>query len=491
MKKILCLVISLIMLVGAVMLPSCAKDEKDKGSEVSVQGSSETDYLSTLQAPDFDDGEEFVIYQFGTATVAQGVDFTEVTGEKICDSLFWRNAEIESQYGVKIVYEGACKSATSIGDTTTQFITIQNMTQGEKIDLWELSPVYATQLMYGGDSFLSVKDMPYVDMSKDWWATESNDLFEINGKIYVAAGDVSLSFYGMPYSMAFNKDIAAQYNLDKMFDKDLYSLARDKQWTYEKMLAMSIAATDPGGDQILKPTDDQYGFQYDMGCAMAFMVSLGENFSRVENGLPVVDMLSESMINAAEWIRENLGIDSTHAIGGYTKDTDVLAIFPSGRALFTSAQFSHLVSKFRNYSFNYGIVPMPMKDEDQGQYYSYANVYYAAYVSVPSYTQNRDKVGFMLEAMAYKSYDKVRPTYIDECLVGRADSYKDAEMLGIALDTVYYDLNLVMNFGKTRDNYAKYIHGQIDEYTSTMKGAEDTYKKEIQQYIDSFKDTAN
>ena len=142
MKKILCLVISLIMLVGAVMLPSCAKDEKDKGSEVSVQGSSETDYLSTLQAPDFDDGEEFVIYQFGTATVAQGVDFTEVTGEKICDSLLWRNAEIESQYGVKIVYEGACKSATSIGDTTTQFITIQNMTQGEKIDLWELSPVY-------------------------------------------------------------------------------------------------------------------------------------------------------------------------------------------------------------------------------------------------------------------------------------------------------------------------------------------------------------
>ena len=146
MKKILCLVISLIMLVGAVMLPSCAKDEKDKGSEVSVQGSSETDYLSTLQAPDFDDGEEFVIYQFGTATVAQGVDFTEVTGEKICDSLFWRNAEIESQYGVKIVYEGACKSATSIGDTTTQFITIQNMTQGEKIDLWELSPVYFWQL---------------------------------------------------------------------------------------------------------------------------------------------------------------------------------------------------------------------------------------------------------------------------------------------------------------------------------------------------------
>jgi hypothetical protein len=92
----------------------------------------------------------------------------------------------------------------------------------------------------------------------------------------------------------------------------------------------------------------------------------------------------------------------------------------------------------------------------------------------------------MLETMAYKSYNSVRETYIDECVINRANSADDAEMLRMAIDSVYYDLNLVMNFGNTADTYVKYIHGTIPEYTSAMKEIEATCNDQLQQYIDSF-----
>ena len=140
----------------------------------------------------------------------------------------------------------------------------------------------------------------------------------------------------------------------------------------------------------------------------------------------------------------------------------------------------------RNYGFDFGLVPMPKADDSQESYYSYANIYYSAYMGVPSYTQDTAKVGFMLEAMAYKSYNSVRGEYIDVSVIGRADSEDDAEMLGIVLDTVYYDLNLVMNFGKTRDYYLKYIHGEVPNYSSTMGAVSVNCAEAVQAYIDSF-----
>ena len=487
-KKTIALLLAVLTLSSLVLMPSCKKDEgEEEGTTVTAASTEEIDYLDTLDAPDFDEGEEFVIYQFGTATIAAGQTFEKAVGEPICDSVYYRNQEIEARYGVKIVYQGACYSNVSIVETTVDKITQQNLSQDDQIDLWEFSVVNAAALMYGGENFLPLNEMEYVNLDEPWWSSDANSHFEINGKIFTGTGDVSLSYYGMPFCLAINKRIAQEEGIDDRYGKSVYDLVRDGEWTYEKMLTMSAnAANDKNGDQIMLPEDDVYGFQYDMGCGYAFLVSLGYGFSKVENGLPVVDMKNENITTAAEWIRDNLGADSTHAIGGYTTDTEITQIFSSGRSLFGSAQISHIASKMRSYPFDFGIVPMPKADEEQERYYSYANIYYSAYMGVPSYTKNTEKVGFMLEVMAYKSYKSVRGEYIDECVVGRADSEEDAEMLRIVLDTVYYDLNLVMNFGKTRDYYLKYIHGEIPNYSSTMGAVAINCGEEVQKYIDSF-----
>lgn len=488
MKRIFSLLLCLLIVLSTIFASGCGTEDDSTDNSDTVSSLSDGfEYLDSLGAPSFDENEDFVIYQFGTATIAQGVDFTEPTGERICDSVYWRNLEIKDKYGVNIVYAGQCKESTAIAGQTTQFIMNQTLAQADQIDLWEFSVVNARQLMYGGEYFLPLNELKYVDMEKDWWSTNANNHFKINGKIFVATGDVSLSYYGMPYSIAFNKEIANEVGINNLYGKSIYDLVRDGEWSYEKMLTMSEAAVkDENGDGEIKPVDDRYGFQYDMGCAYAFLTSLGLNFSTVKDGLPKVDMISERMINAAEWIRYNLGAESIHAIGGYTKDTDITAIFADGRSLFTSAQIAHVASKFRNYKFDYGVVPMPKASDDQKKHYSYANIYFAAYVAVPSYSQKQDKTGFMLETMAYKSYDSVRETYIDECVINRANSADDAEMLRMAIDSVYYDLNLVMNFGNTADTYVKYIHGTIPEYTSAMKEIEATCDDQLQQYIDSF-----
>ncbi len=488
LKKLMALILCIITVTASLTLVSCKKEEeKTEETTVSTQAQEETDYLETLEAPSFGEGEEFVIYQFGTATIAAGQTFEQVSGEPICDSIYYRDRALQERYGVKLVYEGACRNSVSIAGKTVETIEKQTMSQLDQVDLWEFSIVNASKLLYGGDYFLPLNSVKYVNMENEWWASDANNHLSINGKIFTGTGDVSLSYYGMPFCLAINKKIASEQQIDTMYGKNVYDLVRDDEWTYEKMIAMSLgAAKDLDGDLAINPEDDQYGFQYDMGCGYAFLTSIGLSFSKVENGLPVVDMTSDSITTAADWIRQNLGGDSTHSIGGYTKDTEITQIFSSGRSLFGSAQISHIASKMRNYNFNFGIVPMPKESEEQDNYYSYANIYYAAYMGVPSYAQNTDKVGFILEAMAYKSYNSVRGTYIETSVKDRANSADDSEMLGVVLDTIYYDLNLVMNFGNTREIYLKYIHGSIEGYTSNMTPANSLAQTELGKYIQSF-----
>lgn len=490
MKKI-CYLLILSTLLGTLFVSGCGKGTDDETGDVNVSSfeseAPQTEYLSTLDVPAFDVNEEFVIYQFGTATIAAGQTFEKECGERICDSLYYRNTEMKNQYGVNIVYKGACHSNVSIVETTTDYIRTENMAQAENIDLWEFSVVNAAPLMYGGSNFLDLRQLPNVNLDNPWWASDANKYFEINGKMFTGTGDVSLSYYGMPFCLSVNKQLAEECGINKKYGKDVYTLVRDGEWTYDKMIAMSKdAVKDLNGDLKIAPEDDRYGFQYDMGCGYAFLTSWGLHFSEVENGLPVVKMADDTTATAAEWIRQNLGADSTHSIGGYNKDTEVIQIFSGGRSLFGSAQISHIVSKMRNYTFDFGVLPMPKKDEEQQEHYSYANIYYSAFIGVPYYTEDEAKTGFMLEAMAYKSYNSVREKYIDECVISRANHEDDADMLRIVLDSVYYDLNLVMNFGKTRDYYLKYIHGEIPNYVSTMKGVESKCEEEIRAYVESF-----
>jgi hypothetical protein len=125
-------------------------------------------------------------------------------------------------------------------------------------------------------------------------------------------------------------------------------------------------------------------------------------------------------------------------------------MFEESRGLFWITNLQ-IVIRLRDLETPMGIVPVPKFSEDQEDY---SNVVWTvgSYVAVPKTVTDQQRVGVILEAMAAKSMQLLRPAYYDIALNGKY--LRDEEsigMLDIIIKERVYDLGLAYGFGGITD----------------------------------------
>ena len=99
---------------------------------------------------------------------------------------------------------------------------------------------------------------------------------------------------------------------------------------------------------------------------------------------------------------------------------------------------------------DYGILPFPLGDEQQRQYYSLINNWCTCFVAVPiQIDQDRmDMVSFMMEATSAYSYEVLRPLVYEQVLkLQRARDPQSSKMVDVILDGIILDFATVYNIG--------------------------------------------
>jgi len=99
-------------------------------------------------------------------------------------------------------------------------------------------------------------------------------------------------------------------------------------------------------------------------------------------------------------------------------------------------------------SSDFGILPMPKYNESQPSYISLANPWGTFFVGMPVNESDVDGTSFMMEAMAYTSYDQVRPQMCDNMIKQKvARDEQSIEMINTIFDTSYIDFGSIYDFG--------------------------------------------
>lgn len=426
LKSVLLLLIS-----SAIVLASCEAKNAEEYQETSgVISGIEATETQPLRAPhkvptdklDFN-GEKFRSIAYYTGSF---VDYTfaneEDTGDVMSDALWKRASRIESLLNVDIVSE--IEGTWDVLPKTINNAVFAGEYFADMVGLHCINGV-KTCVMTG--CLYSIDALPYVETSAEWWNSKQMDALTFGKNRYFAVNDFLIP---TPYIFLFNKEIVENEHMN-----DPYQLVFDGKWTKDNMLEMAKAAVyDLNGDG-RTDENDRYGiYGSDYSVYANFQVGFGQRMtSRDSDGNLTVSEFGDKdndIFNFLLELRDNkIAAPSNDAVYyGLTIE--------SGKVLFYVGGTNQL-EKCREYETEFGILPYPKYDEAQEEY---QDMDWGGLICVPSTINNDEKVGAVMELLAYESKNEVLPTYYDVVLQGKLARDENAyNILTLLFESVAYE----------------------------------------------------
>ena len=360
------------------------------------------------------------------------------SGDVIDESIYRRNTFLEDTYNFSF----------ALNEATARFCfdeAYAYLMGGEDIfDAYALNG-HTGSLLSAEGLFLDLKEQPYLDLSKDYWAPTLIAPLTINGRLFTAIGDISVVYKEGVQAFYFNKTIATDKQLP-----DIYELVRNKQWTYEKLFELAEMGTeDLNGDQKFD-ANDCYGIQGQNFLAMVLFQGSGESvIAKDSDDKFVIGCGSNRAVNVIQKITDLLHDNSQDIYK--TSWQEMLVRFENQKALFYTECMLH-IKTMRGFEVDFGIIPTPMYDEDQTGYHHYVNAGEMYLYSLPYSATDPERSAYVLETTAVASKHYLTPAFYEISLKSKWTRDEESkEMLDIIFSTVRVDPGNIYGVGSLYD----------------------------------------
>ena len=431
-KRILALLLAGLMLTSTV---ACGTPDPDAGENetqtavASVTEPEETDPRPDLPERDYG-GDEFRIL---TDKDSYKYIVSEKTGgELVNDAILEANMEVSGQFNVKFSrVDGSPETYILAGDDAYDVAYLHDCeTATMSLKKW----------------FQNIYDIPYMDPTNPWWPQFTVDSLTLNGKMYFYSNYTGYRAMVQTRACLFNQSILTDYNVESPYDH-----VRAGTWTLDQAIKMSTSIYSDQNGNGLKDEQDLFGFastQTPWGWLEAFGIELYQKdpADPADMALVIDDRVYTLIDKLHNWFYSGNDSVWVEFNGGGELGMDM---FASNRSAFTLViHLDEQVKRAIAGNIQYGIIPFPKIDENQKDYYGACTDFI---FSIPITLTETERVGIILEAMAYAGYKYVRPAYCEQTLKTRfATDPNCAEMLNLILD------NQVISFAYL---FSQYVSG--------------------------------
>ncbi|MBQ7983968.1 MAG: extracellular solute-binding protein, partial [Clostridia bacterium] len=394
------------------------------------------------------------------------------TGDTITDAVYQRNRYLEENMNIVIseiaVQKPAESAKTAIMAGTDMFdVFTDGLTQLSSMAV----EGYLTDLI----------GIETLKLTECWWDQEMRTDLSVAEKLFYITGDISIMDNYGTWCVMFNKNFITDYDLD-----DPYALVRNGTWTLDVMydMAKTVSADLDGNGRM--DTSDQWGFLTESFNEYGLWASGGQRIiGKDESDYPMLTMMSDQAVSVIDHVSEMMNDtavtqNASNIDDGYTINNEH---FGSGHALFIYGGM-WLITKYRGYNVEFGILPAPKFDAAQDRYYNtYSNDNCTAY-SIPLTAENPEQIGQIMEAMAEISKYTLTPAYYEKALKGKyLRDEESAEMLDIILSQRWYDLGMIFDWGDLFSKITELSQGSKLDFASTYEKRRKAAQREIDDYI--------
>lgn len=488
-KKILTLLLLCAMLMSTV-LTACSEqtsDETDAGAaEVSAEAAEtvpeeeEVNPLEELPIEDYGGANYHILGDTNSNWWIISLNSEEITGEIINDTVYERNQFVEERYNVSITSQ----------ETTSASTEIQMAVQSNSDDysvVWERINTLIPVAQSG--HLKNLKTFSAFDLEAQWWDVDSVKALAINDKLFFACNDINVHTMEGCSAMYFTKTLINNNQLENPYD-----LVREYRWTLDKMAEMmQTVAADTNGSGV-RDEGDTYGLVTGIGQYLSLVNGAGEQLVILENGDEgdtfTLNIASEPVVAVTEKVSSMLNDKNQTVI--VNEDNWGYNAFYTDKSLFYIMQLGSVVGIRDNMESDFGILPFPMWDEEQG-YYTTSMEATAQAMCVPISVANPDQIGVITEAMAVYSDLYLIDAYYDTTLKGKIARDQDTtEMLDILTGTRTFDYSTCYGSWGVYNNYlASVQESGASNLSSLYSKTSKSFNKLVEKTIETYRNISD
>ncbi len=453
MKRTLCLLLCLLM--AGSLLASCGGGETEtKPTETTpeAQNTENTDTETGEETESFDpglpdtsfDGKTFTFLTKGTEAFTEWIEtsmFSEGSnGEVLNDAVFARNSYVEDTYNCKINVVVTGDFIKDVGNAATAGDTVYDVV---------MPPLNDAGTLVNKGQIVDLNTVGNINLSKPWWDQRSISDLSIAHKLYMVSGDISTLNNDATWCTMINLEV-----LNNIGVESPYQYVAEDKWNFDtyKMLCEN-ASIDLDGDGDYD-SDDSIANLTQNENATAMLITFGYHLiDKDENDLPYFDLKGNERVytileDISEFMTNKKVSLNYHQYGSLGYHLLTTKMFEENRGLFWITNLQ-MVIRLREMETDFGIAPCPKYDETQTDY---SNVvwFVGSYSAIPVSAESIDNSGFILEAMAAKSREVLRPAYYETAL--SLKYLRDEEsiaMLDLVIDNRAYELEQAFWFGSS------------------------------------------
>jgi hypothetical protein len=171
---------------------------------------------------------------------------------------------------------------------------------------------------------------------------------------------------------------------------------------------------------------------------------------------------------------------------GVVDGTNIQAAFEQGRALFYG-EVMQCVMRMRQSETDFGILPFPKADAEQGEYYTNVHRFASSTVAIPVSVEDVERAGVIVEALAHGSMKYVKPAYYDIALKTKfARDDESSEMLDILFAGQSADIGDIDNVGDLMTDFVAIVKNRNPQFASTIEKKFGKIQTDIEKILDAY-----
>ena len=488
MKKIFVCLLAALLLTSCGGAPAAETTADTAAADVeTVPAETETSVDDFFKVAAEDNGGK-TFSLLTTETQSYEYDAEELSGDVVNDAVYERNLAVEELLGIdfNFVYK---PGDWANKDSYCQIITNSIMAADGAYDVVSgmiscVQPIASTQM------FMSVYDLPDINMDNPWWVSELQDGLTINGKLIGFIGDMSLSMYKGLSVIFANLDLITDRNLENP-----YEMVLNNEWTLDKMIEQTSGiGQDTNGDGTWTLGEDLYGMliyevPYRSMQASLDIQTIGLN----EEGIPTVNPLTDKLASAVDKLTAYLKEDGVLCQDFGTEGViEINGYFAADKMIYYMGKLEAL-DYLRDMESDYAVIPFPKYDQNQDKYLTLIATA-TQMIYIPTTTNDVALTGKVCEAMSFYSYKDVVPAYYDVALKNKYSRDENTQQM---LDIIRAGAVMPFEYAYSTMIAGQYWPNQIVSYStwkedgqvaSMLASTQSAWEAAIQTTLEAYAD---
>ncbi|MBQ4354741.1 MAG: extracellular solute-binding protein [Clostridia bacterium] len=409
-------------------------------------------YLEALPARDYE-GAVFIITTPSADYIAP--QDTELAMSRLAVE---RNRQVEELYNLTLI--------TSVTKTDTMLTELkQNVAADSYYSDLLMMPIYTVGQFRKDDTLINLRSIPFFDITKPYFNTESSDMTSGGYMTYGVAGEASIS----PDSFSavyMNKELLLTAGIDPAY---LYDLAEEGSWTWDNLLRCTAAVTELN-------TSGEAGREYYTVTAEStasrlpdlIFKSAGHDFIRTgRRSIPVVAFRA----NTAKTVLDQIAAIYNDPKAITDSTAGAVSCFSKGESAFL-IEYLSVMPSISSAASDWGVLPLPKGDEKDDYRTLIANT--ELVFGVPVNHTNGEYAGIILSALNAASCGYIYDAYVEYNMLHVLRDNESVNLLDMLLDTASFDFALA--FGNAYPEIANVTY-KLVRSTAKSNDLEDKFAK--------------